>query len=195
MIRGMVLATGTLLLLTSAGCALVRYAFEPILTPPRTAPPPSAVLQQEEPDSMESVRIVVFPDLPPEFYEPQRPSPPAEARVDSASGEPTEEPAPQTGQPAIEPTAEPPWISIDIPEAERRQLMETMERDLEETRGILRSLEGRPMEPATREKATTIRGLIDQAVEARNRQDIRGASRLAHKARLLADELGARPAR
>lgn len=188
-------AIGCLLLLSQAGCALVRYAFDPIVMPPHQSPPPAEQARAEaQADSMESVRIVVFPNLPPEFYQPARTAT-SPAKPDSIpKTEPTETPAP-TEQPEITPPVEQPWISVDIPESERRRLIETTDRDLEETRAILRSIERRPMKPVDREKAETIHGLVDQAMAARDRQDLRGASRLAHKARLLAFELGNRPAR
>lgn len=193
--KAILAAAFCLLLLSTAGCAVVQYACAPLVMPPRTAPPPAA--QESEaalPDSMESVRIVVFPNLPPEFYRPPA-RPASAAKPDSATKKEPEPPQTPTAQPEIKPPAEQPWISVDIPEAERRRLIEATDRDLEEARAILRSIDPRRMSSTEREKAETIQGFIDQAIAARERQDLRGASRLAHKARLLAFELGNRPTR
>ncbi|MDM7914155.1 MAG: hypothetical protein ACE15D_09985 [Candidatus Eisenbacteria bacterium] len=41
-----------------------------------------------------------------------------------------------------------------------------------------------------KQKLRTVRGLIDQARKAFDHEDLQAAANLAHKARLLADELG-----
>ena len=144
----------------------------------------------EAPDSTESIRIVVFPLLPPEFLQ-ESPStkPPASTRRDTVAVSP----AAVAPAPVIQDSsASPPFVSVDIPEKERADLAAKTREDIRETEAILSALEAGADRDRMRERIDTVRGLIQQSRAAGDRKDARAAATLAHKARLLATEMAGR---
>lgn len=82
-----------------------------------------------------------------------------------------------------------PTVSVDLPEERRRQLRRTALADLAAVNSMVAATEQRMLTEAEDEKLQTIRGLIEQAQAALNRKDIQAVANLAHKARLLGEEL------
>jgi hypothetical protein len=63
--------------------------------------------------------------------------------------------------------------------------------ELAESDSLLLLAQGQTRSAEDRERLATVRGLIDQAQAAMERDDLDAAANLSHKARLLADELPA----
>jgi hypothetical protein len=83
-------------------------------------------------------------------------------------------------------------LSEDIPPAERDALVKATRRELDETAGVLRVLDGGRLEGRRGEQLRTIQALVNASREAGDRSEFREAASLAHKAWLLAMELSGR---
>lgn len=85
-------------------------------------------------------------------------------------------------------------VSVDLSGVERTRLASDTRRDLAEAERALSTAREKSLKPDALERMKTVEGLIAQARSSYDANDIEGASRLAHKARLLALELaGKRP--
>lgn len=82
-----------------------------------------------------------------------------------------------------------PTVSVDLPEAQRQELKDAAVSEIAETNSLLIEVEERTTTEEEKEKLHTIRSLIEQAEAALEREDIQAAANLAHKAKLLAEEL------
>jgi hypothetical protein len=117
----------------------------------------------------------------------------APAETESRPPEPQSEPAavrPATPAPPAEPEpleAVAP-VQVELSAEERVALAAEARKDLELAEQALRSGDAEPTSAEWREKLDTIRNLIDSA-KAAYTEDLRAAATLAHKARLLAEEL------
>ena len=80
-------------------------------------------------------------------------------------------------------------VSVEIDDEQRATLTSSAARDLEEAERAIRSARARPLSAAGREKVATIEGLVAAARDATKNGDLPAAAALAHKARLLAQEL------
>jgi hypothetical protein len=79
-------------------------------------------------------------------------------------------------------------VQVELSAEERVALAAEARKDLELAEQALRSGDAEPTSDERREKLDTIRNLIDSA-KAAYTEDLRAAATLAHKARLLAEEL------
>lgn len=131
------------------------------------------------------------PEGPDDFIGPQNESPPRapEARGSSAP-RPRPTPTPPPEEEAAAPDTLPaPTISVELTEEERARLHQETEADLGQARATLSRVGLEGLSAAEREAGETLRDLIDSAMRARERDDLRAAAQLARKARLLAEEL------
>ena len=76
-----------------------------------------------------------------------------------------------------------------LPEGKRRELRRTALADLAAVNSMVAATEELILTEAESEKLQTIRGLIELAQAALEREDIQAVANLAHKARLLGEEL------
>jgi len=134
---------------------------------------------------------------------------PSSAAADSASARPSSEDgeasrAPDSSAPSSSQTAtsgrsaqpadrSDAAVSIDLGGVERTRLSTQTRRNLAEAERAVSSMKGKPLGADALERLKTVEELIAQARSASDANDIEGASRLAHKARLLASELAANP--
>lgn len=88
-----------------------------------------------------------------------------------------------------DPVTASPTVSVALPEARRRELRRTALADLAAVNSMVSATEQRILTEAEDQKLQTIRGLIEQAQAALERKDIQAVANLAHKARLLGEEL------
>jgi hypothetical protein len=102
--------------------------------------------------------------------EPVRPSTPEEAPPQTTEG-----------------TAEPPSVSVALPEGERMQLYTAAVGDIAQTEGVLGALEIKNLTEKERQTVDAITGLLTQARAALQQDDNQAAADLARKARLLAE--------
>jgi hypothetical protein len=82
-------------------------------------------------------------------------------------------------------------ISVERPWTDRILLRDQVLAELAESDSLLLLAQGQTRSAEDRERLATVRGLIDQAQAAMERDDLDAAANLSHKARLLADELPA----
>jgi hypothetical protein len=82
-----------------------------------------------------------------------------------------------------------PTVSVALPESRRRELRRTALSDLAAVNSMVAVTEQRILTEEENQKLQTIRGLIEQAQAALEREDIQAVANLAHKARLLGEEL------
>jgi hypothetical protein len=109
---------------------------------------------------------------------PAPPEPAPEAAVPAAT-------APADSFPETEVVAE---VQVELSTEERLALAADASRDLAHAEQALLAEDPNPPSAERREKLDTIRSLIDSA-KAAYADDLRAAATLAHKARLLAEEL------
>ncbi len=88
------------------------------------------------------------------------------------------------------PDTAPPSVSVALAPAEKAKLTATTRFEMAEADSIVVKVGPRLYREKDREKLQTVQGLIDQARSALDREDVRAAANLAHKARVLALELG-----
>ena len=163
-----------------AGCA--HFPPWKRATPP-TAPPihPADTSAEPAPSS-----TAAAPGAPAAERAPKRRS--TEKPIEPAPGNPLPAPAePAPGDVSAEPV-----ISVDLPPAEKAQLTDTTQRELEQTAILVRTIETRRLSPAEEETLRTIQALVQASREATERREIREAAGLAHKAWILAAEISQR---
>ncbi|MFN0152403.1 MAG: hypothetical protein ACKVU1_16990 [bacterium] len=80
-------------------------------------------------------------------------------------------------------------VTVELGGVERTRLASETRRDLAEAERALGTAREKSRKPDALERMKTVEGLIAQARSSYDANDIEGASRLAHKARLLALEL------
>lgn len=86
----------------------------------------------------------------------------------------------------------PPEVSVDLPPSARFRMEREARRDIALADSLARRSALRPLPDKQRDKLETALGLIKQAQDALSRGDIPGASNLAYKARLIAEEVSSR---
>ncbi|MBM3286916.1 MAG: hypothetical protein FJY88_06145 [Candidatus Eisenbacteria bacterium] len=173
-----------------SGCGALRALYAPELTERRiiTLTVRPALVESQ----VDTVAGQVSPVAQPEIA---RPGPGEEPVV--MERKPSAQPPPQAiespePQPHTEEEAETapqiatPSVSVALPAAEKAKLEAETHRDLAAAEARVSRAAPRAAGEADREKLRAIQGLIHQAVAALERDDIRGAANLAHKAKLLA---------
>lgn len=184
------LTTAGMVSLALSGCGTLRLAYAPerssrhTITQSSDVPetePAAAVIDSTRP--ADPTLVVVEPR--PGRRQPIADRPAAEPSRSSAAAD-------TTGREALAADsiqAPPPPISMVVPEAEKRQLVKSTLKALDEATTILRRVGGRLESAEAVEKRQTVQGLIDQSREALGRDDVGAAASLARKARILAIEL------
>jgi hypothetical protein len=97
------------------------------------------------------------------------------------------EPTPADPPPAIAPEQE---VGVELDAARRADLAAQATKDLEEAQHAIQTFPRESVNPERLQKIETVESLI-QAARAAYDSDVEAAAALAHKARLLAAELGA----
>ena len=160
-----------------AGCA----HFPPWRRAAPTAPrqtPPAETSAEAAPDSALPAVAAPAPDKPVKQKPLKKPVEPAPS--DSL-------PTPAEPAPGNSPAER--VISVDLPPAEKAQLIDTTQRELEQTAALVRSVEAGRLSPAEVEKLRSIQTLVQASREATERSEIQEAAILAHKAWILAAEM------
>jgi hypothetical protein len=150
---------------------------------PTEPPPGPSVGQSAEPapDSVAAVPVVPAATRAVKRKPPERP-------VTSAPGDSL--PVPAVPAPGDLPGER--VISVDLPPAERAQLIDTTQRELEQADALVQSIKSRGPSPAGEETLRTIQTLVQASLDSTKRSEIREAAGLAHKAWILAAELSKR---
>jgi hypothetical protein len=182
------LAVPPLTALLLCGCSMLpRGGGEPDPgEPPVAAETPSIAAA----DSIPAPAAPAPPAPEPTPVEEKAPeSPPERVVAVPPTSEPPLEPVVTEPEPAEPEPAEPVApVQVELSAEERLALATEARRDLELAEQALRSEDPHPPGAGRREKLDTIRNLIDSAKAAYS-EDLRAAATLAHKARLLAEEL------
>ncbi len=82
-----------------------------------------------------------------------------------------------------------PSVSIDLSDKERRSLLRVARDDLAVAMARVESAARRSRTPGEGKELETVRGLIEQAQAALDREDLQAAANLAEKARILGEKL------
>jgi hypothetical protein len=98
-------------------------------------------------------------------------------------------PAPAPEDTVETPPPTPPKVAVEMDPSERKRLESQARADLASVERALLAASSRPRDHDSNETVATIRGLMDAARSALAESDVQAAATLAHKARLLADEL------
>jgi hypothetical protein len=200
--RSALMITALVLMITAGGgCALVPHRGESIVSPPgsvrisSTSDDSSRVAMTEKPDS--TMQQTAPREGHPAVVPPRRPH--------STSIHPVSKPA--GGERGTAPLAEttPPGerapsdassqeegdrgVSVGMSDAVRSQLIAACNDDLASAEKSMDRARARGALEKQPEKMETVAGLIAQSREALEREDFSAAANLAHKARVLADEL------
>jgi hypothetical protein len=85
------------------------------------------------------------------------------------------------GDPSVDPV-----ISVDLPPEEKARLRDTMQRELEQIRAVVESVDTGLLSPAGEETLRTIQALLKASRDATDRAEISEAAGLVHKAWILA---------
>jgi len=183
LILALILGETAWIALSGAGCGWLRIAYAPelgvrntiVLSVHPDTTRPSVVVQET------SLVVSPRPQGRPVVHKPPAATPPPPKEV--VTVQPDTLLAEQPAEP------EPPAISIALPPGERLRLTHTTLVDLAAADSILVHVAPRLSREKDRKKMATVQGLIEQARSALAREDIRSASNLAQKARVLAKEL------
>ncbi|MBD3302104.1 MAG: hypothetical protein GF346_06635 [Candidatus Eisenbacteria bacterium] len=170
--------------LAICGCSLFGGASDPDrIGPPITFFSPDSGAFVGPPDSVfRSARPAPVEPPPP----PPRRDPPPKRRTPSP---PVAESEPDTIAALPDSTPMSPPISIDLPDERRVELWRSTLRDLATATSLLDRIPDPPRTDQEAVKVQTLRGLVTQARTALDRKDLTAAASLAHKARLLAEQL------
>lgn len=154
------------------------------LMPGRKAPgpiaPPEPVLFPEAPDSLPSPPGETA--LPPPRHGGSETIQRAPALRDTTAS------ATEEAQPVL-PEPPPPEITIQLTDKERIQLIDETEKDVAQIAACLRSVDRDRLNEAQKRSLSDLEDLLTAVMNARDASDVQAASRLARKARLLAEDL------
>jgi hypothetical protein len=174
--------------LGTAGCALMPQFGRPEpVGPPEPGPETTQPDQPEEPEH--HVGIVPHPDTWPRVPYPDTSKTATSVKKPAAPRAPAGSASAAGSRPDSLEAAKTPAVTVSLPEAELRKLEARAREDLDETSRLLGSVEAASLDSSEREKRRTVIGFVAQAESALESQDIQAAANLAHKARLLAEEL------
>jgi hypothetical protein len=175
-----------LAVLLLCGCSLLpgRGAQPDPGEPPLAEGAPADTTSIAAADSTAETAQAVLTDAEPVLVEEPAPSSDPEPLPAGPAPDPPSEPVVAQVEPA-EPSAP---VQVELSAEERLSLATEARKDLELAEQALRSEDPDPPGAERREKLDTIRNLIDSAKAAYS-EDLRAAATLAHKARLLAEEL------
>jgi hypothetical protein len=167
------------------GCGLLRWAYAPERASRHR-------ITQTSGASADADVVVAQPEIRPDTAS-VKVAPPRVRRREPTSRPPagptTQTPDTTAVEQAPDSAPREPPISVVLPEVEKRQLVKSTRRELDEAVTILRRMGGRLESAEAIEKKQTVQGLVDQSREALERDDVGAAANLARKARILAIEL------
>jgi hypothetical protein len=163
-------------MLLLCGCSLMGHKEpKPMEVPTEFVGPP--VTSEERPDSV---------SVPSPIESPVR----SRATVDTTASR--HRPAPPTVTEPVGPEPAAPSITIQLSDEERIRLTDETDKDVAVTNVCLQRLDRERSSPDQKQAISDIEDLLNAVAKAREENDIQAASRLARKARLLAEDLTGR---
>lgn len=165
----------------SGGCAIIphRHPSTPVI---------NEVGPEAEVDSLASITMGPPDSLARVVVEPSMPSRPRSPRSGSVPSTPVQEPPSQLASPP--PEDEPgPSISVEMPNSDRERFEASYRTDIELVDRAIRRFSEDQLPQGDMDKLQTAKGLVSQSNAAFEQQDLQAAANLAHKARVLVEEI------